>query len=75
MQVQFFFFTNLATVEPPVSHHPKCQDLEDLVVAYGSWSLTRTEPEGVSSENRAITHLVIRREFMAYISKLEYELC
>ena len=31
-----FFFTNLATVEPPVSDHPKCQDLEELVVAYES---------------------------------------
>ena len=30
------------TVQPPVSDHPKC---EDLVVAYGRWSLTRIEPQ------------------------------
>ena len=37
-------------VQPPISNHPKC---EDLVVAYGRWSLTRTEPHGVSSEKRS----------------------
>ena len=28
--------------EPPISDHPKC---EDLVVAYGRWLLTRIEPQ------------------------------
>ena len=36
-----------SAVEPPASDHPRCAD---LVVAYGRWSLTRIEPQGVSSE-------------------------
>ena len=35
--------------KPPVSDHPKC---EDLVVAYGRWSLTRIEPQGITSYKR-----------------------
>ena len=42
--------STVTTVEPPVSNHPKCQD---LVLAYGRWSLTRVEPDGVSSWNRS----------------------
>ena len=38
------------TVEPPVSDHPK---YKDWVVAYGSWSFTRIEPQGISSEKRS----------------------
>ena len=48
-------------VEPPISKHAKC---EDLVVAYGRWSLTRTEPHGVSSE-KVPTYLPFGREFIA----------
>ena len=39
------------TVELPVSDHPKYQD---LVVAYGRWSLTRVEPEGDSTGNGSV---------------------
>ena len=41
------FETIRSIVEPPIGDHPKC---EDLVVAYGRWSLTRIEPQGASSE-------------------------
>ena len=34
------------SVKPLISDHPKC---EDLVVAYGRWLFTRSEPKGVSS--------------------------
>ena len=37
------------TVEPPESDHPKC---EDLAVAYGRRSLTRTEPQEVYFEKK-----------------------
>ena len=63
------------TVEAPVSHHPKCQD---LVVAYGRWSLTRVEPEGsLLGTGLTYTHLLIRREFIAYIFlvTVKYEQC
>ena len=33
------FYSTVNTVEPAVSDHPKCQA---YVVAYGTWSLTRT---------------------------------
>ena len=55
---------HISAVQPPVSDHPKCQD---LVVAYGRWSLTRVEPEG-SLPGTGLTYLLIRREFIAYIS-------
>ena len=42
----------IITVKPPISDHPKCQD---LVAAYRRWSLTRVEPEGSSSRNRSKT--------------------
>ena len=45
------------TCKPPVSDHPKCQD---LVVIYGRWLFTRVEPKGVFSMNR-LTHLLIQR--------------
>ena len=35
--------------EPPESDRPKC---ENLVVAYGRWSLTRIEPREVSFEKK-----------------------
>ena len=47
-----------STVEPPVSDHPKC---EDLVVAYGRWSLTRIEPQGVSPEKSSDTSFLRKR--------------
>ena len=48
--MQYELIMAINTVKPPVSDHPKCQD---LVVAYGRWSLTRVEPEGDSSGNRS----------------------
>ena len=38
------------TVKPPISNQLKCKD---RVVLYGSWSFTRIEPQGVSSEKRS----------------------
>ena len=52
-------FSFLYTVEPPFSNHPKYQD---LVVAYGRWSLTRVEPEGVSSMQKQVWHIYLFEE-------------
>ena len=51
------------TVERPISNHPKCQD---LVVAYGRWSVTRVESEGALLRT-VPKHLLITKEFIAYI--------
>ena len=51
------------TVEPPVSGHPKCKD---WLVAYGRWSLTRIEPQGVSSEKRSMHIDFIEVNLIAY---------
>ena len=37
-------FEGMTTDEPLISDHPKCKE---LVVAYGSWLLTKMEPGGV----------------------------
>lgn len=37
------------TVEPLVSHLPKC---EDVVVAYGRWPLSRIAPQGELYEKK-----------------------
>ena len=50
-------------VEPLTSNHPKC---EDLVVAYGRWSLTRTEPLSRSLFREEVpTYLLFGQEFIA----------
>ena len=48
------------TVTPPISNHPKC---EDLVVAYGRWLLTRIDPQGPF-------HLLFKSECTASNSKI-----
>ena len=61
--------TNGNTVEPPVSHHPKCKD---LVVAYGRWSLTRIEQQGVFSEKRSGHIYFVEDNLLQAISKLRH---
>ena len=54
----------LTTVEPPLRDHPKC---EDLVVAYGRWSLTRIEPLGISSEIGPDTSTFWQRNYCTHL--------
>ena len=43
---------------PLMSDHPKCQDLG---LAYGRWSRTEVQPQGVSSEKRS-EHILLMEE-------------
>ena len=58
------------TVEPPESDHPKC---EDLAVAYGRRSLTRTEPQEVYFEKKT-GHIYFKEENLLHAipGKLRY---
>ena len=58
------------TVEPPVSDHTKCKDL--VVVTCGRWSLTRIEPQGVSSEKRSGHVYFMEDNLLHAISKLRH---
>ena len=48
------------TAQPPVSDHPKC---EELVVAYGRWSLTRVERQEVFYERTSGHIYLLKRMY------------
>ena len=60
-------------IEPPIRNHPKCKD---SVVAYGSWSFTRIEPQGIShrgsSEKRSRHIYFMEDNLLHAMSKLGY---
>ena len=62
------------TVEPPISHHPRCKDL--VMVAYGRWSLTRIEPQGSSSEKMyRHTYFMENNNIIYCMQFLSYNMC